>query len=165
MKMEDRHCRRFCAAPFRSRVGRLPVTIAQRDDFVNQVARSRMPPALNISLTSSLPPLTVTGVKQLPAPRLRRATYLPAVPQRDNPTSLSAAPSSTAADVHRGDLNMLTIFGQGNRYCDGVSRRSFLRIGGLGIGAGAMSLADLGRLEAAAGKSSRQKSVINIFLG
>ena len=31
-------------------------------------------------------------------------------------------------------------------FCDGISRRSFLRIGGLGIGAGAFSLTDLGRL-------------------
>lgn len=60
---------------------------------------------------------------------------------------------------------MLTIYGRGERYCDGVSRRSFLRIGALGLGAGALSLADLNRLEAAAGKSSRHKAVINIFLG
>jgi hypothetical protein len=52
---------------------------------------------------------------------------------------------------------MLTIYGQGNRYCDGVSRRSFLRIGALGLGAGALTLADLNQLEAATGKSSRQK--------
>jgi len=60
---------------------------------------------------------------------------------------------------------MLTIYGKSSRYCDGISRRGFLRIGGLGLGAGALSLADIGRLEAAQGKSSRQKSVINIFLG
>jgi hypothetical protein len=60
---------------------------------------------------------------------------------------------------------MLTIYGKGNRYCDGVSRRSFLRIGALGLGAGAFTLADLNRLEAANGKSSRQKAVINVFLG
>jgi hypothetical protein len=60
---------------------------------------------------------------------------------------------------------MLTIYGKSGRFCDGISRRSFLRIGGLGIGAGALALADLGRLEAAQGKSARQKSVINIFLG
>jgi len=60
---------------------------------------------------------------------------------------------------------MLTIYGQGNRYCDGVSRRSFLRIGALGLGAGALTLADLNQLEAATGKSSRQKAVINVFLG
>jgi Protein of unknown function (DUF1501) len=60
---------------------------------------------------------------------------------------------------------MLTIYGRPSRYCDGVSRRSFLRIGGLGIGAAALSLADIHRLEAASGGSKRQKSVINIFLG
>jgi hypothetical protein len=60
---------------------------------------------------------------------------------------------------------MLTIYGRGQPYCDGISRRSFLRIGGLGVGAAALSLADLNRLEAAAGGSSRHKAVINIFLG
>jgi hypothetical protein len=60
---------------------------------------------------------------------------------------------------------MLTILGRGQKYCDGVSRRSFLRIGALGIGAGALSLADLHRLEAASGKTSRSKAVINVFLG
>jgi hypothetical protein len=60
---------------------------------------------------------------------------------------------------------MLTIYGRAQRYCDGVSRRSFLRIGALGLGAGALTLADLNALEAAAGKSSRHKAVINIFLG
>src|SRR5215470_13962335 len=61
---------------------------------------------------------------------------------------------------------MLTIFGQGDRYCDGVSRRSFLKIGGLGVGAGALSLTDLFRLEARAGNTSHpHKAIINIFLG
>src|SRR5262245_15815861 len=60
---------------------------------------------------------------------------------------------------------MLTIYGKGTRFCDGISRRSFLRIGGLGIGAGAFTLADLNRLEAADGQGKRHKSVINIFLG
>lgn len=60
---------------------------------------------------------------------------------------------------------MLTIYGRAHRYCDGISRRSFLRIGMLGLGAGALSLADLKRLEAASKKSARHKSVINIFLG
>jgi hypothetical protein len=51
-------------------------------------------------------------------------------------------------------------------FCDGLSRRNFLRIGGLGVGAGALSLANLYRAEAAAGVTGpRQKSVINIFLG
>jgi hypothetical protein len=60
---------------------------------------------------------------------------------------------------------MLTIFGQANRYCDGLSRRSFLKIGALGVGAGGFTLADLFRAEARAGSSSPHKAVINIFLG
>ena len=59
---------------------------------------------------------------------------------------------------------MLTIYGNASRYCDGVSRRSFLRIGALGVGAGALTLADLSRLEAG-GSAKKQKSVINVFLG
>ncbi len=60
---------------------------------------------------------------------------------------------------------MLTIFGQSHRYCDGISRRSFLKIGALGIGAGSLTLADLFRAEAQAGTSSGHKAIINIFLG
>jgi hypothetical protein len=65
---------------------------------------------------------------------------------------------------------MLTILGRKDRYCDGVSRRGFLRIGALGIGATSLSLADVFRAEAraaAAGESSsgRHKAVINVFLG
>lgn len=46
------------------------------------------------------------------------------------------------------------------RYCDGVSRRSFLRIGGLAMGG--LSLADLARAEASSGSSDR--SVIMVYL-
>jgi hypothetical protein len=63
---------------------------------------------------------------------------------------------------------MLTITGRPARYCDGISRRGFLRIGALGVGAGALTLADLFRIEAQGGirsQSSRHKSVINVFLG
>ena len=60
---------------------------------------------------------------------------------------------------------MLSIYGKSVRYCDGVSRRSFLRIGALGVGAGALTLADLHRMEAAQGSSQRHKAVINVFLG
>jgi hypothetical protein len=59
---------------------------------------------------------------------------------------------------------MLTILGQDGRYCDGISRRSFLKIGALGIGASGLTLADLFRAEARAGNGSSHKSVINIFL-
>ena len=61
---------------------------------------------------------------------------------------------------------MLTIFGRNNPYCDGVSRRGFLKIGGLGVGAAAFGLADLFRAEATAGVTgTSHKAVINVFLG
>ena len=53
----------------------------------------------------------------------------------------------------------------GNRidgFCDGLSRRNFLRIGSLGLGG--LSLTDLLRAETAAGKSEQQKSVVMIYL-
>lgn len=66
---------------------------------------------------------------------------------------------------------MLTIqgpsrrFANGNQsYCDGKNRRSFLKIGGLALGAGGLSLADLYRAEASGVKQRPHKSVINIFL-
>ena len=57
---------------------------------------------------------------------------------------------------------MLSLFGQARDFCDGVSRRDFLRIGALGIGG--LTLADLLRLEAQAGASATGRSVINIYL-
>jgi hypothetical protein len=60
---------------------------------------------------------------------------------------------------------MLTLFGQKHRYCDGISRRSFLKIGALGVGVGGLTLADIFRAEAQTGSSSSHKAVINIFLG
>jgi hypothetical protein len=65
---------------------------------------------------------------------------------------------------------MLTFNGPRQRFCDGVNRRTFLRIGALGIGATSLTLADIFRAEARArsqGQStgSRHKAVINIFLG
>jgi hypothetical protein len=62
------------------------------------------------------------------------------------------------------EIDMLTIFQRnGSKYCDGVSRRSFLRIGAMGIAG--LTLVDLMRLEAAAGVASSNKALINIFLG
>jgi hypothetical protein len=59
---------------------------------------------------------------------------------------------------------MLSIFGQKSRFCDGLSRRSFLRIGALGIGG--LTLTDIFRAEARAGaRPSTHKGIINIFLG
>jgi hypothetical protein len=60
---------------------------------------------------------------------------------------------------------MLTILGQDHRMCDGVSRRSFLKIGMLGLGATGLSLADILRAEARSGARRSHKAVINIFLG
>ncbi|MEX0725075.1 MAG: DUF1501 domain-containing protein [Planctomycetaceae bacterium] len=61
---------------------------------------------------------------------------------------------------------MLTILGAPQRFCDGVSRRSFLKIGGLSMGAaGGIGLSSLLRAEDASGVKNNHKSVINIFLG
>src|SRR5437879_2750276 len=60
---------------------------------------------------------------------------------------------------------MLTILGPGNSYCDGVSRRRFLKIGMFGLGATTLSLADIFRAEAATGSRASHKAIINIFLG
>lgn len=60
---------------------------------------------------------------------------------------------------------MLTIHGNPSRMCDGVSRRSFLKIGGLSFGVGGFSLSDLYKAEAANGVRGSNKAIINIFLG
>ncbi len=63
---------------------------------------------------------------------------------------------------------MLTILGAKSSrsgYCDGVSRRGFLKIGALGVGAAGLNLADIYRAEAANGSKLGHKAVINIFLG
>jgi len=60
---------------------------------------------------------------------------------------------------------MLTIFGPKSRYCDGISRRSFLKIGAFSFGATTLTLADVYRAEARTGTPSSHKAVINIFLG
>jgi hypothetical protein len=61
---------------------------------------------------------------------------------------------------------MLTFFGRNQRYCDGVSRRDFLRVGALSVGG--LTMADVLRSQAqaaTAGQSpTRGKSVIMIFL-
>jgi hypothetical protein len=60
---------------------------------------------------------------------------------------------------------MLNLFGRPQRFCDGISRRSFLKIGALGMGATWLSLPDILRAESRLGVSSSSKSVINVFLG
>lgn len=60
---------------------------------------------------------------------------------------------------------MLKIFSRADRtspFCDGVSRRNFLKIGGLGMGG--LSLPQLLAAESRAGMGSSQKSVIMIYL-
>ncbi len=59
---------------------------------------------------------------------------------------------------------MLTIYGGRQQFCDGLSRRAFLKIGAFSMaGATGLTLADLHRVEAATGKKSH-KALINIFL-
>jgi hypothetical protein len=94
---------------------------------------------------------------------------LASLPVQRNFSSTQAAarqPTRPAREL-QGGWEMLTIYGKGSRYCDGLTRRSFLRIGALGVGAGALTLADLLRLEAAgqAPQAASHKAVINIFLG
>lgn len=57
---------------------------------------------------------------------------------------------------------MLTILGPELRHCDGVSRRSFLKVGGLAMGG--LGLPQLLQAEAASGKERSHKSIIMIFL-
>ena len=62
---------------------------------------------------------------------------------------------------------MLTILGPrprdaASRFCDGVSRRSFLKIGGLAMGG--MALSDVLKAEQATGKKGGHKGIIMIFL-
>src|SRR5690349_11997506 len=57
---------------------------------------------------------------------------------------------------------MLTVWGENERFCDGVTRRGFLRVGAFGAG---LSLAEMLRLRAGAGESHRStKSAILIYL-
>ena len=58
---------------------------------------------------------------------------------------------------------MLTIYGDTQRFCDGVSRRQFLRIGGIGLGG--LTLVDFLVAEArAAARIPAQKAVIIVYL-
>src|SRR5262245_23482305 len=57
---------------------------------------------------------------------------------------------------------MLTIPGPRHAYCDGLSRRSFLQIGGLMLGG--MTLPDLLRAEERAGIRRSHKAIIMVYL-
>ena len=52
--------------------------------------------------------------------------------------------------------------GRSRPYCDGVSRRSFLKLGAMTLGG--LTLADLYRAEARAGIGSSNKAIINVHL-
>lgn len=56
---------------------------------------------------------------------------------------------------------MLTLAGKSNQYCDGLSRRSFLQVGGLAVGG--LTLADVLTAEEATGRRNVQKSVIMVY--
>lgn len=61
---------------------------------------------------------------------------------------------------------MLTVSGPKSRYCDGITRRGFLKIGALSFGATTLTLADVFRAEAQQGGSrSSQKAIIMVYLG
>src|ERR1043165_8607352 len=57
---------------------------------------------------------------------------------------------------------MLTIYGPKSRFCDGISRRNFLKIGGLGLGG--LALPQLLQAEEQSGIKRSHKAVIMIFL-
>ena len=65
---------------------------------------------------------------------------------------------STSAEVN----TVISIRGPQSPYCDGISRRSFLTIGGLALGG--MSLPEILRAEERAGIRSSHKSIIMILL-
>src|SRR5438309_1757138 len=57
---------------------------------------------------------------------------------------------------------MLTIYGTPSRFCDGISRRNFLKIGALGLGG--LTLPQLLQAEAQSGIRRSHKAIIMIYL-
>src|SRR5687767_11121734 len=57
---------------------------------------------------------------------------------------------------------MLTIYGKRSRFCDGVSRRNFIKIGALGLGG--LALPQIFQAEAQAGIRKSHKAIIMIYL-
>jgi hypothetical protein len=57
---------------------------------------------------------------------------------------------------------MLRLYGSGNRLCDGVTRREFLRVGGIGFAG--LTLPALFQSQAAARTEARARSVIQLFM-
>src|SRR5215510_4680971 len=87
--------------------------------------------------------------------------FAPRVPPLNNPQITVAAPS--AAGYHQphrpirsvfqkeGGFLMLTLWGDKQRFCDGMTRRGFLKIGAFGAG---LTLADMLRVRAASSGSA-----------
>ncbi|MBL8794893.1 MAG: DUF1501 domain-containing protein [Planctomycetia bacterium] len=57
---------------------------------------------------------------------------------------------------------MLTLLGDRHRFCDGIDRRDFLRVGALGLGG--LTLPDLLRLRAENGTATKRRAVIMVCL-
>ena len=57
---------------------------------------------------------------------------------------------------------MLTIYGQGHRMCDGMSRRNFIQIGALGMGG--LTLPQLLRAEKQSGLGKSGKAIIMVYM-
>src|SRR5262249_34636398 len=77
-----------------------------------------------------------------------------------------ASPAAPSSQLKPGGVPaLLTLFGKKQKFCDGVSRRNFLKIGAFGAG---LTLADMLRLRSAAATSgkavSSQKAAIMIYL-
>src|SRR5437016_11849191 len=84
------------------------------------------------------------------------------------PGSLPKLPTKPAVSFlprldQTGGPAMLNFFGAKSRFCDGLSRRDFLKVGALGVGG--LSLADLLRLRAQGNTASgSHKAVIMVYL-
>src|SRR5262249_5182612 len=76
--------------------------------------------------------------------------------------SARAEAGFTRALNEEGGAIMLTVFGANHRLCDGVSRRGFLKVGALGVGA--LTLADWLRARAHASAPTSAKAIIMVYL-
>ncbi len=64
-----------------------------------------------------------------------------------------------------GGSAMLTIHGRSHKFCDGLSRRNFLKIGGFAMGGlYGLTLADILRAQDGPGRKLQHKALINIYL-
>src|SRR5262245_23828948 len=84
------------------------------------------------------------------------AGFLPP-PPRGMPSAESFPPARTWRSAP-----MLTLLGSPSRFCDGLSRRSFLQIGGLALGG--LTLPTMLRAERQAGIRRSHKAIIMVYL-